>query len=361
MSDQKLRELGAHIADTTPLHDFDDLVGRAHRRVARRRAGILAAVVAVTVVAGIGVTQVTDRDRETSPPPVERPRVEQTDGTCSTRRPPNCFTDVRGWIAFEEPGRPGIWAVNPAEPGNPEAMIQVTDGRDDEPLEWSRDGTKLLIRRVVARSSAEALGMPHVELAVLSADGTESRIAQADSFLDGSFYPDGSRVIYSGYGADGIHVVDSDGGPSEALLPAGNEAYNAVFSPDGTQIAYFTGAGDHSHVLMVMQSDGTNIRVVSEEWYEAGHIRDLAWSPDGGRLLVAGDAGRAGISIVGVDGSGLTLVSRSGASPAWSPDGTRISYTQGGRLIIADPDGTNATTFDHGRSGPWNPLPLEGD
>ncbi|PVG82012.1 hypothetical protein DDE18_15095 [Nocardioides gansuensis] len=370
MSDQKLRELGAHIEDSTPMPAFDDLERRARRRVAVRRTGILAAVVAVAVVAGVGVTQVADRDRQTSPSPVDpiEQEIEQADDvSCLTPRP-NCFASIHGWIVYSDPGRSGIWAVNPAAPDSPEPSIQVTDGDDEEPLEWSRDGKKLLIRRIVPRSPAEPLGMPHVELVVLNADGTERRIAQADRFLDGSFSPDGSQVIYSGYGEGGILSVDSDGGTPEILLPAGNEVYNAVISPDGTRIAYFTGAGDHSHILRVMKSDGTDIRVVSDEWNEAGHIRDLAWSPDGRRLMVAGDVGQAGISIIGVDGSGLTRITGGGGAdgsdtggglPAWSPDGARISFTRGGSLVIADADGTNATEFNHGVSGPWNPLPLD--
>lgn len=79
MSDQRLRDLGAHIEDTTPMHAFDDLERRARRRVEVRRTGILAAVVAVAVVAGIGATQIADRDRQTGPSPIDR--TQQTPPT----------------------------------------------------------------------------------------------------------------------------------------------------------------------------------------------------------------------------------------------------------------------------------------
>ena len=74
--------------------------------------------------------------------------------------------------------------------------------------------------------------------------------------------------------------------------------------------------------------------------------------------------GEGGIWIVGVDGSDLTQVVPLGVNPAWSPDGTRISYGQladsagGGPLRIADADGSDVTEFSYGGSGAWNPLPL---
>jgi len=37
--------------------------------------------------------------------------------------------------------------------------------------------------------------------------------------------------------------------------------------------------------------------------------------------------------------------------PAWSPDGTRISYLFGGTLWIADADGMHVTKFGRGGSG----------
>ena len=52
------------------------------------------------------------------------------------------------------------------------------------------------------------------------------------------------------------------------------ELYNPVFSPDGTQIAYFDGMGDWGHSLRVMRSDGTRVKVLWDD-SKARHISDL--------------------------------------------------------------------------------------
>jgi hypothetical protein len=50
-------------------------------------------------------------------------------------------------------------------------------------------------------------------------------------------------------------------------------------------------------------------------------------------------------------------------NPAWSPDGSRISYQaadpdsfEPGSLEIAAVDGAHVTEFGYAASGPWNPL-----
>jgi len=378
MTDQRLRDLGARIEDSTPMHDFEDLVRRARRRVTLRRAVTLAAVVAITIAAMFGVAQVVDRNRQTGPPPADR--TEQSRDTwCPTTKGPDCFADIHGWIVYGGPGSNGIWAVNPAGPGDPEGQIHLTDGWREEPLGWSSDGTRLLIARDVP-GVIELEDFAHaVDLVVLNADGTETRVTRTWINVDGSISPDGTRVVYSSY-SSGVYAVDLDGGtprlllapvprhyPGEELAKYPVGLYNPVFSPDGTQIAYFDGMLDWGHSLRIMRSDGTHIRVLLDEFPQADpvHVDDLVWSPDGQRLAFSAQEG--GIWIIGVDGSGLTKLVH-GVNPAWSPDGTRISYqlvqpdspeSVPGTLRIADADGTHVTGFGYGESGPWNPLPLD--
>jgi len=223
-----------------------------------------------------------------------------------------------------------------------------------------------------------------IDLVVLNADGTEISLARAGVAVDGSISPDGARVVYSnGRDGDGVYTVGTDGGTPRLLLAAvprwypGEELpeypvglYRPVFSRDGTQIAYFDGMNDWGHSLRVMRSDGTGVRVLFDRMDTPAHIEDLEWSPDGQHLAFSGGVSDLdGIWIIGIDGSGLTKWVPDGVNPAWSPDGTRISYQpiqlnehgerEAGTLRIADPDGTHVTKFGYGGSGPWNPLPLD--
>lgn len=253
-----------------------------------------------------------------------------------------------------------------------------------QPLGWSSDGTKLLIARVDIDGTAEG----RLGLAVLNADGTESRVASGTTYLGGSISPDGSQVIYSDAfsGKPGIYTVGADGGtprllhrpeprpdpePAPGQEPAmfDRETYYPVFSPDGSQIAYFDGHGDWGHRLRVMNADGTGSRTLYES---EGHINGLAWASDGQRLIFGNDDG---MWRIGIDGSGFTRMDVPGGFPDWSADGSWVLYVRARSLYLARADGTQATELSSAPLGwgyappaflgarwsrGWNPLPLEG-
>jgi dipeptidyl aminopeptidase/acylaminoacyl peptidase len=298
----------------------------------------------------------------------------------------NRIGDVSGWITYgskrasaeEAPAEQGIWARDLTSPDDPadRVLLSSTPGT---PIAWSRDGSKLLVVRDV----------PPTGLFVLNSDGTETRLTDANGSIDGSsFSPDGTAVVYastrecwwrSGCGAEGensssaIYVVDAEGGSPQVLLTSGSRRYpddcgthacmpgrfeTAVqepkWSPDGSQIAYFDGMFDWGNSLRVMDSDGTDSRVVVEnsETLGGGHVEGLQWSPDGSQLAFS-IGGR--LYVVGVDGSGFRLVTDDGVGPYWSPDGSHIAYTRDsdGSLEIVRLDDLQVQNFGDGESGPW--------
>ncbi|MGH2403774.1 MAG: S9 family peptidase [bacterium] len=181
--------------------------------------------------------------------------------------------------------------------------------------------------------------------------------------------PDGSRILFaSDRGASGppgekkpghLWVIPAAGGEAARVTEAEHSPGEAVWSPDGTQIAFsgkearaekpasdvkiitrmkhkFDGEGfwdnRYKHIFVVRASGGPARQVTSGDFDH----RQPAWSPDGGRLAYVAnrseDADYTNIADVWV----LTLATgdlrRSTiglgpvASPAWSPDGTMIAY-----------------------------------
>jgi hypothetical protein len=373
--------------EPTDAEALEALIKEARRRARRRRVlygaiGLVAASAALFGYFGF------DRGGGVTPPVNEPP---------PTPTPAGIFANVGGWIAFQNDylKRPfshySIWAADPTRPNGPNARIQLSD-RPGEPLNWSSDGSKLLIWRrregpTGTPRCPRCAGPDWTGLFVLNADGTETRLVvhrPGARYISpgGSFSPDGSEVVFATH-RGGIYAVDADGGTPRILAEGGADP---TFSPDGTKIAYFEFRDKPGHTLRVMNADGTGDRVLlgsqAVDCYYPSSVRP-AWSPDGTHIAFSCDD--HGIRVVGADGSGLrTVIPNEDALgplwdlgfgiPYWSPDGSRIAFevmwtrdvppTHRGpgtipRLAIANADGTHVQVFEYPSvAGPWNPLPL---
>jgi Tol biopolymer transport system component len=166
--------------------------------------------------------------------------------------------------------------------------------------------------------------------------------------------------------AASVFAVDPSGGP-EVMLAV--DAQFPAWSPDGTRIAFRRDSD-----LYVANADGSNQHQVSPPgtyWF------DLAWSPNGRRLVGVKDAGANTFSLwtMNADGSGLRplpirgLCCGSAIAPAWSPNGRWIAFlflhsVGTGSVTSTDiwlvrPDGTRArrltrTLVQEGRPS-WSP------
>jgi len=335
------------------------------RRRARRRIGVTLAVgVVVVAAAALGVSQGL---RLISERPA-RPARQQ-----------DARVFAPGRIAVG--GFERIVAVDPADPTATEDLSLVTNV-GQSPVDWSEDGSMLLI----ARSPFGGVEAPAVELLVHYADGSEEVLVEGQGILGGSFSPDGTQVVFARAGegpegepVDSLFVVPVGGGTPRRIEDGGEYPAwsHPVWSPDGERIYYFgvfRDGADDAPGLAWTNADGSGDGFLVGDLLlpeVEGGTAGLAWSPDGARLAFAGisEAGHRAVYVVNADGTGLTELIGSDDErygwPTWSPDGSRIAFVAGKRLMTMNADGTDvrelATARELGTAPvrgriAWNPV-----
>jgi Tol biopolymer transport system component len=135
------------------------------------------------------------------------------------------------------------------------------------------------------------------------------------------------------------------------------------FSPDGTQLAFFSQVADGAPIeLFVANADGTGARSISGDVPPSGGF-GISWSPDSRHIVYDSTANRrpSAIYVAATDGSGVRQISpddgviRSGPVwshvPAiWSRTGELIAYRKDAsydhiELAVIEPDGHGERTL----------------
>jgi len=200
----------------------------------------------------------------------------------------------------------------------------------------------------------------------MNPDGSNVRRLTKSSRSDQypSWSPDRQKIVFESW--DGLedttrtlYTMSADGS-NQTILSVGT---NPAWSPDGKQIALLTQIRKVSGIA-VMNSDGTNIRVLS-----SGDFFDQqpSWSPDSKQLIFhSNQDGTWKLYIMDADGTNRRVVGNFPGSTyqaSWSPDGKQILFTSSnnGRtsLYIANSDGTNPQELTHNQAddveAKWSP------
>jgi Tol biopolymer transport system component len=266
-------------------------------------------------------------------------------------------------------------AVNPADPAIP---LAIAPARGADPIAWSADGRRLLVRSGIEPG---IVSYP-LDLGVRNADGSSTRLIHVEGGGDwatwGSFSPDGDTVVFGCCGnATGPYLVGADGGRRRAIIescetppsleggPGCGEPLEeaAAWAPNGARIAWIdwvedsAAYGHHARVLSFVNADGTGLRTEVRRVNSPG--LSLVWSPDGSRLLTWSEAGH--IVVIDVDSLTVRRLTTDGGNswPVWSPDGTRIAFVRDGSLFTMAADGTDLQAIEGVEPDgaiAWNPA-----
>jgi hypothetical protein len=167
-----------------------------------------------------------------------------------------------------------------------------------------------------------------------------------DSHGKGAAGTDGSRLYFSQDFAHGIRRMALSGGASEPIpidLP-NIYMHPGGLSPDGSRMLVFSQEGNQPAKVSIVREPEASV----QSHAEAGAA---VWSPDGSWVAYTTADGE--INLVRSDGTGTRKVAGVGGAGwlSWSPDGRTIRYFKNGRPWEMSSNGSNAHELLHA----WRP------
>jgi hypothetical protein len=248
------------------------------------------------------------------------------------------FPGANGKLVFEtnRDGNAEIYTMN--ADGTNRLDLTRNPAEDTDPR-WSADGS-----RIVFASNRTG----NYQIYTMNADGTGVTRVTHDANEDRrpTWTADGHILFQNGAFPDrAIFRINADGNGLQQLTPVSSDNATVAAAPRGGRIAFSSTRGDGTQRLYTANADGSAAQLVlpSPPGPETADV-EADWSPRGNKLLFVrftfGGPVTSDLYVVRTDGSGIRRLTntpdRLELQPAWSPDGTKITFF--GASALGTPD-----------------------
>jgi len=251
---------------------------------------------------------------------------------------------------------------------------QVSDGRGGSKTGLvAGDCTSRPSRRLVFSQNT-----PHGEYEIVTSapDGKNATLASQEgdtySHLFPSFSPDGQLIASTGWADEdwneaALFVSRADGSQTTKIFESNDqfEDFRPSWSSDGAHLVYTTGSRGSDSRIWRIDPDGSNRRELAPA--PGGNFNRCAQcspKPVGGEdkvLFFCETRNNAHIFTVNLSGVGApTRISPAGPDynifPCWSPDATKIAYTNENKIYVAAADGSSREAVVTDNHNPYYPT-----
>jgi len=170
-----------------------------------------------------------------------------------------------------------------------------------------------------------------------------------------------------------IYTVNADGSNPRRLTNYREWDGFPTWSPDGTQIAYYSYLNAKNWVIKIMDADGSNVRRLTDNGACDGAP---SWSPDGTKIAFNADADCTAkhreVYVIDADGSNqrnLTNHDADDVHAVWSPDETQIAFSSNRdgnyEIYVMAADGSHPIRLTHDAHDDyvtgWSPNSADSD
>ncbi|MEO0562315.1 MAG: DPP IV N-terminal domain-containing protein, partial [Chloroflexota bacterium] len=257
----------------------------------------------------------------------------------------------------DEPTSVVIEATEPSGDAVTEVAPSEEPTADAEPTPFGASGRLLFTSDTNSDGNGDLylLDVPSGEVTPLSIGPEDIAVAV--------WSPDGTQIAYETVidGNWNIYVMDADGTNPQRLTTSSADDFRPAWSPDGNHIVFHTRRHNNREIYMINLNTFKTTRLTNTD----AENYDPSFSPDGKRIVFESDrGGDREIYVMNFNGRNVTQLTDepdgSSRDPVFSPDGERIAYVYRedgfGYIYTMSTEGDNWMQITEADADAWSPA-----